>query len=254
MSTPAAPVRAVPALLLCSAPFLVGIAVFLWLGPSDALASARSGPSIRGVFLGDCAVCHGSDGRGTGAGPSLQGVGAAAVDYWVSTGRMPLALGQHTPPVDHQRPKYPADEIAALVAYVARLTGGGLDIPHVSPADGDVAAGGALYRLNCAACHAWAGTGGALEHREAPPLHDATATQIAEAVRIGPDPMPKFSSAALTDRQLDGVVAYVLALDHPDDRGGSPLWHGGPLTEGAVAIVLGLGVLLLATRLIGTRT
>ena len=141
----------------------------------------------------------------------------------------------------------------ALTWFVAQLTGGGPPIPHVA-AGGDAAAGGVQYRLNCAACHSWAGTGGALEDREAPNLFDATPTQIAEAVRTGPDAMPRFGAAALTPTQLNDVVAYIQRLDHPDDRGGSPLWHAGPLAEGAVAIILGLGALLVATRLIGTRT
>jgi ubiquinol-cytochrome c reductase cytochrome c subunit len=198
-------------------------------------------------------VCHGSRGTGTANGPSLEGVGAAAIDYWVSTGRMPLAQNHHGQRIDRQKPKYSPAEIDALVAYVAQLTGGGPAIPHVA-LDGDAGAGGVLYRLNCAACHSWAGTGGALQDREAPNLFAATPTQIAEAVRIGPDAMPGFGQAALSDRQLNDVIAYIERLDHPDDRGGSPLWHAGPLAEGAVAIILGLGALLVATLLIGTRT
>src|SRR5437016_3133621 len=87
------------------------------------------------------------------------------------------------------------------------------------------------YLADCAACHAWAGDGGALLHREAPSLHRAGATQIAEAVRVGPGLMPAFGAAAISDRQLDSVVAYVRYLDHPKDRGGNPLWHLGPVAE-----------------------
>ena len=83
-----------------------------------------------------------------------------------------------------------------------------------------VAQGGSVFRLQCAACHAWAGDGGALLHREAPALHEATPTQIAEAVRVGPGAMPAFGTAALTDGQLADLVAYVRYLDHPKDRGG----------------------------------
>lgn len=227
-----------------------------------AFASARSvradGPPVtparaRTMFLADCAVCHGNRGQGTASAPSLKRVGAAAVDYWVSTGRMPLSMHHHGGRIDRKKPKYSPAEIAALVAYVTRLTGGGPAVPHVSP-NGNAGAGGVLYRLNCAACHAWAGTGGALEDREAPNLFAATPTQIAEAVRTGPDAMPSFGDAALSRRQLDDVVAYIRDLDHPEDRGGLPLWHAGPLAEGAVAIVLGLGALLVVLRLIGTRT
>jgi ubiquinol-cytochrome c reductase cytochrome c subunit len=245
------------ALLLGLAPCLIGAVVFIVVSRPGGMASAGAAAtttSIRTVFLADCAVCHGSDGRGTPEGPSLTGVGAAAIDYWVSTGRMPLSQGHHGPRIDRRKPKYPPAEIAALVDYVAHLTGGGPPIPYVSTAGADPAAGGVLYRLNCAACHSWAGTGGALEDREAPSIHPSTPTQIAEAVRTGPDPMPRFGDAALTDKQLSDVVAYVRHLDHPDDRGGNPLGHAGPLAEGAVAIVLALGALLVVSRLIGTRT
>jgi ubiquinol-cytochrome c reductase cytochrome c subunit len=237
------------------APCLVGVVVLFCVRPAGAArAAAPPAASIRTVFLSDCAVCHGSAGRGTAAGPSLTGVGAATIDYWVSTGRMPLAADHHGARINRRKPSYPPEEIAALVDYVAKLTGGGPAIPHISTAGADPAAGGVLYRLNCAACHSWAGTGGALEQREAPSLFAATPTQIAEAVRTGPDPMPKFGEAALTDKQLADVIAYVRVLDHSDNRGGNPLGGAGPLAEGAVAIVIGLGVLLVVTRLIGTRT
>jgi ubiquinol-cytochrome c reductase cytochrome c subunit len=240
--------------LLGLAPFLVGVVV-IWVRPAGAArAGAPPAASISAVFLSDCAVCHGSSGRGTAAGPSLTGAGAATIDYWVSTGRMPLAADHHGARINRRKPSYPPEEIAALVDYVAKLTGGGPAIPHISTAGADAAAGGVLYRLNCAACHSWAGTGGALEQREAPSLFAATPTQIAEAVRTGPDPMPRFGEAALTDKQLADVIAYVRVLDHSDNRGGDPLGGAGPLAEGAVAIVIGLGVLLVVTRLIGTRT
>jgi ubiquinol-cytochrome c reductase cytochrome c subunit len=236
-------------------PCAVGAVVFLTMHPPTARAAttADSRP-IRSVFLSDCAICHGVTGAGTGNGPSLRGVGAAAIDYWVSTGRMPLAPNHHGSRIERKTPKYPPSEIAALVDYVADLTGGGPAIPQVSIANANVGQGGVLYRLNCAACHAWAGTGGALSKREAPALSASTPTQIAEAIRTGPEPMPAFGESALDRAQLDDVVAYVRALDHTDNRGGDPLGHAGPLAEGAVAIVLGLGLLLLATRLIGTRT
>jgi ubiquinol-cytochrome c reductase cytochrome c subunit len=148
-------------------------------------------------------------------------------------------------------PAYSPDTISALVDYVADVAGGGgPDIP--SPAAGDVANGGELFRLQCAACHEWAGDGGALFQREAPSLHTATPVQVAEAVRVGPGQMPTFGQAALTDGQVNDVVSYVSYLDAPNDRGGADLGHVGPVAEGAVALagVLGLALLL---RWIGQR-
>jgi ubiquinol-cytochrome c reductase cytochrome c subunit len=115
------------------------------------------------------------------------------------------------------------------------------------------AAGGEVFRMQCAACHAWAGDGGALLHREAPNLHDATATQVGEAVRVGPGLMPAFGHAAIDNRQLDQLAAYVRYLANPQDRGGDPLWHLGPFAEGFIAWAVGMTVLVLTIRWIGER-
>jgi len=227
--------------------------------------------NVRQTFLSDCAVCHGADGHGTRRGPTLVGVGKASTHYQLSTGRMPLAgvgrvdkkPGSQLQPLPNQaasdpsitpnrhRPAYGAQSIAGLVDYVSELTGGGgPDVPSVGR--GDLAEGGELFRLQCAACHAWAGDGGALLRRAAPALHAATGVQVAEAIRVGPGQMPAFGAAALTDHQVDSVVAYVRYLDRPRDRGGNPLWHLGPFAEGAVALV-GVAVLLVFSRWIGER-
>ena len=251
----------------CAMTVVLSVGLFAWRAPQPARAEEADTAGL--TYRSDCAVCHGGDGRGTSRGPDLRGVGRASVDYELSTGRMPLApagrieapgrriepLPRHLSDPDartaRHHPAYDATTIAALVDYVDELTGGGgPDIPAVH--GGDVAAGGALFRLQCAACHAWAGDGGALLHREAPPLHDATGVQIAEAVRVGPGQMPAFGDAALTDRQLADVVTYVRYLDHPRDRGGFALGHLGPVAEGAVALA-GIAALLLFVRWIGDR-
>lgn len=240
-------------------------------------ASAETAPrptaasDARIAYLRDCATCHGADARGTAVGPSLQGVGSASVDYWVSTGRMPLVAnvrpakspqgeappGQYLadPNAEIQRrtPIYSPAEIAALVSYVSSIAPGGPGIPTADLAQSNLAAGGQVFRLQCAACHSWSGVGGALYQRSAPSLRRATPTQIAEAMRTGPGQMPAFGVAAVPANQLNDVVAYVRYLDHPSNRGGQPLWYLGPVAEGAIAILLGLGALLLASRWIGSR-
>jgi ubiquinol-cytochrome c reductase cytochrome c subunit len=233
-------------------------------GPSGAVATAQSGSEVRHVFLRDCAFCHGADARGTELGPDLRGAGAAQVDFQLATGRMPVPLGDASrtkllgsvgDAQDRRPPKYDAPTRRALVRYVTQLAGGdGPAIPTLDVRSGDVARGGSLFRLQCAACHAWSGDGGALLDREAPGTHAATALEIAEAVRSGPGNMPAFGRAALSDDQLQSLVRYVRYLDDPEDRGGSALWHLGPLAEGAVAILVGLGLLVVAVRWIGTRT
>jgi ubiquinol-cytochrome c reductase cytochrome c subunit len=240
----------------------VAAAAGVWLVPLSHIPPAAAqtlsaSPDTTRTWLADCAVCHGSDGRGSDRAPSLVGAGPALVDYELSTGRMPLPpTASSTTKTRRHHPAYAPAQQRALVAYVVALTGGGGDaIPTVDARKGkaDLAAGGEQFRLQCAACHAWAGDGGALLHREAPDLHAATPVQIAEAVRTGPGTMPAFGQAALDDAQLNAVVAYVRYLDHPKDRGGQPLWHLGPMAEGAVAVILGIGFLLLVTVWIGER-
>jgi ubiquinol-cytochrome c reductase cytochrome c subunit len=255
---------------------VVAVTVGFTVHPPTARAATRAPVPVadaQRVYLSDCAVCHGDDGAGTANGPTLIGVGRATVDYYVSTGRMPLLdeVGRDpltrklTPNPDIQSPNsritptrhnsaYPPEMISALVDYVHNFGSGGPDIPDINPAAGDLTRGGEVFRLQCAACHAWSGDGGALYRREAPELHDATALQVAEAVRVGPGLMPAFGPAAVNDADLDSLVAYVRGLRHPNDRGGLSLWHLGPVAEGGVAILVGLAILVLCTRLIGERS
>jgi ubiquinol-cytochrome c reductase cytochrome c subunit len=214
--------------------------------PPDAEAVGAG----RELYLTACSSCHGPEGRGTDRAPSLVGVGAASADFQLSTGRMPadVAEGQ----TSRKPPAYDREEIDRLVAYVASL-GPGPEIPRVDLAKADLALGGVLYANNCASCHSSAGAGGALGHAVvAPSLRKATSTQVAEAVRIGPGAMPRFGPDNLDDHQVASIARYVRYLREPDDRGGAGLGHLGPLPEGFVAWVVGLGACLVAIRWIGT--
>jgi len=230
-------------------PLAVGaVAMFVW-HPGRASAQV----DVRPIYLRDCATCHAADGHGSARGPSILTSGRAGVDFYLTTGRMPL--DKPTDAVERHAPRYDPLTIRALVDYVATLPGfSGPDTPDVNLRDASVPQGGVIYRLNCAACHAWSGRGGALLNRESPPLDRATPTQVAQAVRVGPGNMPVFGDAAIDAQGLDNVVAYTEAITHdPKDRGGFPLWHLGPLPEGALAVFVGLGILLVFARLIGTR-
>jgi quinol---cytochrome-c reductase cytochrome c subunit len=243
----AAPVRWLVPLVLLPLAALAAAAVE---APGSTLPAPS--PRIRTIYERDCAVCHGNDARGSARGPSLVGVGAGALDFWLSTGRMPIPSPSSEP--QRRAPAYGPATIRSLVGYVQSLTGpGGPVIPHVDLRTADLANGGTLFRVQCAACHSWAGEGGALVSRAAPPTNRATPTQIAEALRTGPGAMPRFGSAALSDQEVADVVAYVRYLDHPNDHGGYPLGRIGPLAEGAVAVFVALGLLFLAIRWIGTR-
>lgn len=231
----------------------------LWTGAAGEAAGApAAGPTAPGdpaegrrLYEVGCSSCHGLDGGGTRLGPPLVGVGAAAADFYLSTGRMPLdeprAQAQRKPPA------YSPGEIADLTAYVASL-GDGPSIPAVDPDRGDLALGGQTYTANCAACHNSAGSGGALGHSVfAPGVRQATPVQIAEAVRVGPGAMPVFGPDTLDDHQVDSMVRYLLYLRHTVDRGGAPLGRLGPVPEGLVAWLVGLGPMLAAAFWIGTR-
>jgi ubiquinol-cytochrome c reductase cytochrome c subunit len=219
------------------------------------MASVRSGTTTlsaadvergRELFVTSCASCHGAEGLGTSLGPSLAGVGAASASFQLTTGRMPLA-NVNTQPV--RKPKaFTRREIDDLVAYVASL-GPGPPIPNVNPAAGSISTGASLFQLNCAACHSAAGIGGALSYgNDAPNLHQATPQQVAEAIRTGPGQMPVFGPTTFDQHQLNSLVRYVLYLRHPDDPGGLSLGHVGPITEGAVALLVGIPLLLFVAR------
>jgi ubiquinol-cytochrome c reductase cytochrome c subunit len=66
--------------------------------------------------------------------------------------------------------------------------------------------------------------------------------------------MPVFAEGTLSDTEMDAVVAYVNYLQNPEDRGGTGIGRVGPVAEGAVGWVLGLGLLLVVVAWIGTTT
>jgi quinol---cytochrome-c reductase cytochrome c subunit len=215
---------------------------------------AQPSPANAGkmLYLRDCAFCHGSQGEGTPVAPSVRDSGAMAADFYLSTGRMPVAKPINDPP--RRPPAYDREQINQLVAYVASL-GQGPPIPTVNPGAGDLGEGAELYALNCAACHSSAGIGGALtQGKEAPSILTATPTEIAEALRLGgTGNMPVFGPDTFDRRQLDSLVRYVQALQHPHDRGGLPLGHIGPIAEGFIAWAVGLLLLVVFVRWTGTR-
>jgi ubiquinol-cytochrome c reductase cytochrome c subunit len=170
----------------------------------------------------------------------------------MSTGRMPL----DQPDVQTKRrpPVLTPGQIEAITDYLETIPpGDGEPIPTVNVAEGDLSLGEETYQENCAPCHGTTGRGGAVGPQIAPPVVHATPVQVAEAIRIGPGTMPVFDEKTINQHTLDSLVAYVEYLRKPDDRGGSGLGGVGPLIEGFVAIIGGLGLIVLVTRMIGTR-
>ena len=216
-----------------------------------ALAPAVAAANGAGLFADNCGRCHGPNGRGTvHNGPSLRGVGAQAADFYLSTGYMPLRSPHDQP--SRTRVLFDEGELHALVAYVASL-GSGPAIPHAAPERGSIAAGQKLFTDHCAGCHQAVARGGYVTGARVPPLDRATATQIAEAVRIGPYLMPRFSAKTITDRQLDDLIAYVQYTKHPRNPGGWSIGHLGPWPEGVVSWLVAATVLVFMCTLFGRR-
>jgi ubiquinol-cytochrome c reductase cytochrome c subunit len=235
-------------------PALAALVVTAGIGLSAVAAAAGgSTPAAtagRSLFVAGCSYCHGMAATGVpGRGPSLVGAGAQAADFYLTTGRMPLP-SPHAHP-ERSKPAYQPAQIDALVAYVASL--GGPSIPSVDPARGNLSDGEQAFALNCSGCHQIIARGGIVTGSAVPSLQRATATQIAEAVRIGPYLMPRFSGGELSQATVDSLARYILYTRHPADRGGWGIGHIGPIPEGMVAWLLALGALVMIVRLIGER-
>src|SRR4051794_8184510 len=212
------------------------------------------------LYAGNCATCHGIAGEGStgkrgtgdieGEGPSLRGVGAQAADFYLRTGYMPLESPTQQP--WRRRVLFTRRELRSLVQYVASL-GAGPPIPKPAPQQGKVPQGLRLFTEHCAGCHQVAAEGGYVTNARVPNLKQATPTQIAEAVRIGPYLMPHFSKKAISDRQLNSLIAYIQQAKKPQDRGGWGIGHIGPVPEGMIAWFIGAVLLVGLCALIGER-
>ncbi|HVU72137.1 MAG TPA: c-type cytochrome [Mycobacteriales bacterium] len=255
--------------LVSSAAFVLALVTLgaLWnlVFPSGGSARAATGNPDPNNFTADqvsegaklfaegCASCHGSAGQGgtQAQAPPLIGVGAAAADFQLTTGRMPLKAPAAQAPV--KPVQYSPEQILALDAYVASL-GAGPQIPSVDGASGDIAVGGQLFRANCANCHNFAGQGNVLSNgKYAPAVTPATDLQVAEAVRTGPESMPKFAPTQLSQNDVNSIVRYIEFLRAPKDPGGHGLGHLGPVPEGLVCFLVGIAGLAIICLWIGER-
>jgi ubiquinol-cytochrome c reductase cytochrome c subunit len=223
--------------------------------PGEPTRTFPSSPSLKAegaqLYQDDCASCHGAALRGMpGVAPSLVGVGAGPVDFYLSTGRMPLASPNEEP--QRNAPLYGRRQIDALIDYVSSF--GGPPAPTADPSKGDLAVGLHQFTLSCAGCHQIVARGGLTLGAVTPSLQAATPQQIAEAVRMGPYVMPRFDPKQIDQHQLDSIARYILWTRHPDDAGGWGIYNIGPIPEGIVAWFLAIAALVIVARLIGERT
>lgn len=214
--------------------------------------SASADPAIEAegaeLFVASCAACHGREGAGTANGPPLTEVGPAAADFQLRTGRMPLA--DPDAQAVRKEPAFSADEIAALVAYVGSL-GPGPQIPEVDESGTDLSLGQELFVANCAPCHGATGNGGAAGRNAlAPSLYRSSPLDLAEAMITGPGEMPIF---AFSEEELSDIAGFVSYLQTEDAPGGADIGGIGPVPEGFVAWMLGMGTLAAVSYLIGRK-
>jgi ubiquinol-cytochrome c reductase cytochrome c subunit len=219
-------------------------------GGASAASSTQDSTQVaqgHSLFLQSCASCHGVDAQGTAQAPSLIGAGAAAVDFQMSTGRMPakdLAAENDRKP----QTEFTQAQIYDIAAWVASL-GGGPSIPSasdVSTAKANTALGSELFSTNCAQCHGFAGAGGALTYgKTAPSLNASTPTQIYEAMLTGPEAMPVFGDGTITPSEKRDIIAYITATRTEANPGGFSLGRTGTVTEGLLGWLGGLGFLVL---------
>jgi ubiquinol-cytochrome c reductase cytochrome c subunit len=218
-------------------------------GGASAAAPAQASTDIangKSLFIQSCATCHGLGAQGTSQAPSLIGAGAAAVDFQMSTGRMPAKeIGAEN---ERKPSDFTPQQIYDIGAYIESL-GGGPTVPssgQVSTAGANTALGSELFSTNCAQCHGFAGAGGALTYgKSAPSLNASTPTQIYEAMQTGPEAMPVFGDGTITPQEKRDIIAYVTKTRTEANPGGFSLGRTGTVTEGLVAWLGGLGFLVL---------
>src|SRR5665647_2058874 len=219
-----------------------------------ATATADDVSAGKMLFLANCATCHGLHAQGTKDAPSLAGVGAAAVDFQVGTGRMPLA-GPGVQAAASKKIKFTDAQIASLAAYVASLSPGpAIPDDQFTKGDGNIAHGNELFKVNCAMCHNFAGSGGALTRgKYAPSLRNVTGTHIYEAMVSGPQSMPVFNDANLSPTDKNDIISYLHELDKNKNPGGMNLGNLGPVSEGMFIWVFGLGLVVGAAVWLGAK-
>ena len=216
---------------------------------SDALIDEGSK-----LFAANCATCHGAALEGTTEGPTLIGVGAAAVHFQVGTGRMPLAASG--PQAEEKPAQFTDAQVEALYTFVgSKAPGPGIPDEEYLDGTGDAALGAELFRINCAMCHNVAGAGGALtEGKFAPSLAGVESDHVYEAMVTGPQNMPVFNDTNITPEDKANIITYLQFLDANPSPGGVNLGNLGPVSEGLFIWIFGLGAIIGVTVWLTARS
>jgi ubiquinol-cytochrome c reductase cytochrome c subunit len=208
------------------------------------------------LFNTHCTSCHGAVLQGTAQGPPLIGIDVQAVDFELRTGRMPAAVPFQQEM--HKLPFFPPDQIRNIVSYVMSKSNGNKVLPTVTVRGDDesLKRGREVWEANCQQCHSATAHGDSVGYANvAPSLMDSTPQDLADAVRYGPDVMPRFGPQVIDQRHLDDLASYVWYLQHAQyNPGGLQLANWGPVSEGFIAWTVGIGLLVLLVRRIGSTT
>ena len=243
---------------------LISGSLYTVFAPAQAQSQASETEQVaqgKELFLASCAFCHGKNGEGIPTvrdgyqvGPSLVGVGAAAVDFQVGTGRMPL---QATTVQAPEKPtQFTDDQVKELAAYVASLAPGpAIPASQYLDGQGDAANGAELFRINCAMCHNVAAAGGALtEGKFAPSLKGVDPVHIYEAMVTGPQNMPVFNDTNISPEDKRDIITSLQYIEQNSDVGGANLGGLGPVSEGLFMWIFGLGGIVALTVWLTARS
>ena len=208
------------------------------------------------LYETSCISCHGRNAQGVpDKGPSLIGVGSAAVEFQVGTGRMPLT--SQGAQAERKTPQFTLDQARQIGAYIQAL-GDGPELPPPGEdlgKGGDVAHGGELFRVNCSSCHAFGAGGGALSSgKSAPSLEESTDRDMYAAMLTGPSSMPVFGDNQLTPDEKRDIIAYIQNLQNDPDPGGWGLGRVGPVPEGLAIFLIGMVAIVFTTLWIAGKS
>lgn len=156
-----------------------------------------------------CAVCHGADGQGTAAGPSLD-ASALSLDEFVASVRQ----ATRTMPA-YAAEILPDEDLSRMFAFLEAQT--------TEPASaGRVDVGAELYSAyGCYSCHADEAQGGQHGPRLGP--DPITFARFAWYTRHPTRTMPPYSAVVLTDQDMADIYAFVEAQPQPPPLESIPL-------------------------------
>ena len=183
-----------------------------------AAAVVASAPHVNAQELADeasllarngCVVCHGADGRGTAAGPSIA-AGDLSLPDFIASVRQPM----RTMPA-YNAQAVPDEDLTRLFAYLDAQT-------TEASAAGHVDVGAELYfAYGCYSCHSDEAQGGMHGPRLGP--DPITYARFAWYVRHPTRTMPPYSPVVVSDRDIADIYAFVEAQPAPPPLSSIPL-------------------------------